>query len=99
MHAACPSCNAALSWWKLRGEFTCPHCGSSLSAKTTGAFISTIVLWVLIDIPVKLLLFEMFGAGSTAGLLSRIFVSGAIGWGLAFFIVGSFSTITVRHAP
>lgn len=99
MNAVCPNCKKTLSWWKLRSEFTCPHCTTPLSAKTTGAFIATIVLWILADIPVKLVLFETFGTESLTGLFARVFVSGAVGWGLAFLIVGSFSTITARHAP
>jgi len=99
MNALCPNCKASISWWKLRGEFTCPRCASLLSAKTTGPFIVTIVLWILADIPVKLFLFETFGTESLIGLFARVVVSGAVGWGLAFLIVGSFSTVTARHAP
>ena len=99
MNAVCPNCKKAIPWWKLRGEFPCPHCATPLSAKTAGAFVATIALWILADIPVKLFLFETFGAESLTGLFARVFVGGAVGWGLASLIVGNFSTITARHAP
>lgn len=98
MSAECPNCKKAISWWKLRDEFACPYCASNLSAKTTGAFTATIVIWILADIPVKLSLYEALGSDGYAGLLARTAVSGVIGWTLAFFIVGRFSTITERHA-
>src|SRR5258706_420947 len=32
MGAACPKCQAALGWQKLRDEFVCPHCAAPLAA-------------------------------------------------------------------
>jgi len=64
-----------------------------------GAFIATLVVWILADISVKWFLFETFGTESLTGFFARVFVSGAVGWGLAFLIVGSFSTITAHRAP
>src|SRR5258708_1356331 len=95
MNAVCPNCRKAISWWKLRSEFACPHCATPLSAKTAGAFIATVVLWILADIPVKLYLFETFGTESLTGLFARVLVSGAVGWGLAFFIVAA--SVPLRH--
>ena len=98
MTTLCPNCKKAVLWWRLRSEFSCPNCASPLSAKTNKAFIATVVLWILADIPVKLFLFAAFGTESLIGVFARTLVSGIVGWVLASIIVGRFSTITARHA-
>ncbi len=96
MGAACPKCQGALSWWKLRDEFACPHCAASLSANTTKAFVAVIVLWVIADIPVRAIAFVAFGYDGALALAVRIIASGAVGVLIAHFVGGSLSTVAVR---
>jgi len=85
------------SWWKLRSKFTCPHCATPLSAKTTGAFIapSFFGFWLTFR---ELFLFAT-SAPKVLLLFRFVFVSGAVGWGWQFLIVGSFSYYYGTYAP
>ena len=98
MSAACPNCSRSLRWWTLRPEFTCPHCAAPLTAKTTGAFVATILVWVAVDFVVKFFIFQLLGTESLVGLIARVVVSGLVGLGLASLMVGSLSTVTVHNA-
>ena len=98
MAAACPNCHRSLRWWTLESAFTCPHCAAELSAKTTGAYIATIIVWIVLDFPVKFLMFALTGTDGVSALIARIIASGLVGWGLASLMVGSLSTVTVQNA-
>jgi uncharacterized protein (DUF983 family) len=99
MGAACPKCQGALGWSQLRGEFACPHCNTPLTANTTRAFVVFIILWIIADIPVRFIVFETFGYDGAIAFAARVIASGAIGWFIAYLVVGNLSTVAVRAGP
>jgi uncharacterized protein (DUF983 family) len=94
----CPNCKHALHWQTLRAEFACPQCAAPLAARTTGPFVTTFVIWTVVEIPVKAFIYATFG-DNLGSLVTFALISFAIGWGLATVIVGGFSTVTSRDEP
>ena len=97
MSATCPACQASISWTKLKKAFTCPACGVELTAKTVAPWVATIVLWTAIDFPIKAFLYAQMGIDSISALLVRVLVDVVVGFSIAYFIVGGFSTVSLNH--
>ena len=95
---ACPNCKRSLPWQALRREFACPQCAAPLAARTTGPFIATFVIWTIVEIPVKALIYATLG-DNLLSLITFALISFAIGWGLATIIVGGLCAVTLRDEP
>lgn len=82
----CPSCSAKIPWYKIRKEFSCPTCGHKLVADIGRPTLVTVILWILLDIPLRLSVATIFGFGSNRVLAMRVLFSGALGWLIATIV-------------
>jgi len=96
--AACPECKKPISWWKVRSSFSCPSCGRELAAKVTGPTIAAIVIWIVADIPLKVVLYSALGNNGYLPFLVRTVLSGLLGVVLLATAIGQFSEVYVSHA-
>jgi uncharacterized protein (DUF983 family) len=97
MSATCPACQASINWTKLKKVFTCPACGVELTAKTGTAWVATIVIWTILDIPIKTILYAQMGTDSMSSLVVRVLVDCVVGLSLASVIVGDYSKVSLKH--
>jgi branched-subunit amino acid transport protein len=69
-----------------------------LSAKTTGAFVTTIIAWIVVEYSARYLFFELLGTASLTGFVVLLLGVGLVGPGLAALLFGSLSTVKVHDA-
>jgi uncharacterized protein (DUF983 family) len=93
--AACPSCNKPISWSKLRKLFRCPSCGRDLVANVTGPNIAALIIWIIADIPLKMMLYALLGDHGYLPIVIRALLSGFLGWAVFAIVVGQFSQVKV----
>ena len=97
MSLRCPNCDKGLPFHLVRGAFTCPSCGERLVAKTVGPMICALVLWSLVDVGLKAIVYSHLGHTWWPGIAVRIVVSGLIGWVLIWGIFAGF--VNVERGP
>ena len=97
MREECPKCRRPIAWSKLRSQFACPHCEAPLTARTTGPLIAAIILWTIVEIPIKFIVYQILGDGDASFVVWAI-ASGVVGWCILSLVVGGFSTVEQRGA-
>ncbi len=96
--AHCPVCKNAISWWKLRATFICPHCGRALNGETSGPVSIAIAIWVILDIPAYELAHSFLGGGSLLPYIAFPLISLVAGIGLLSVAIGCYGKVTVRQS-
>lgn len=72
--AACPSCGKDIQWTSKKDQPTaCPSCDIPITVETH--YISAILIWTLLELP----LFGLDVLGHGAGVILRILLSGLLG--------------------
>ena len=93
--AHCPKCDAPLSWFKMKGAFSCPSCNVALTAKSIGPWVATVALWSVADIPLRAAMQAPDGLAGLGIVLLRSLISFGIGYFIGSIVVGSFSSVAL----
>jgi len=76
----CPHCRKRVGWWHVKRSFKCPHCAAALTARVTGLWVATVVLWSLAELPVLAVL------SSTSDTFAVAVVRAAVSLGLGVVV-------------
>ena len=98
MATRCPHCRPKLVWWNIKADFFCPSCQLQLTAKVTGVWLATILLWSIVEILLYLATAQFAHTNLAAFIIVRSLLSIGIGYIIGGFIFGVFCVVEQKVA-
>jgi len=82
----------------MKASFSCPSCNRQLSARVTGPWVGTLLLWSIAEIPLYLAMPVPGGLTGIGSVFLRALISFGIGYIIGSLVFGSFSEVRERRA-